>query len=224
MRARRLMLLAALALTVLVQIPPFEHFARQSFGAHMLQHVVLMSFVPPLLLLGLPQARRLDVEPWSAWLGIAIVMGVWHIPWLYDLALRHVALHAAEHVSFVAFGTLFWIPVLCGRLDDVRSLVYVIAGSLPGWILALVLTFAQRPLYPAYASQAHRLGGLGALADQQVAAGVMVAIGSIPYAIAVFVYLYRWLGAERLPARTNAIRQAPVSVATTKIAASKLAK
>jgi cytochrome c oxidase assembly factor CtaG len=192
-----MLLAGALVLTVLVQIPPCERLARESLGAHMLQHVVLMSFVPPLLVLGRPRALRLNVEPWSAWLGIAVVMGIWHIPLLYDLTLRHAALHAAEHVSFLVFGTVFWIPVLCGRLDDLRSVVYVIAGSIPGWILALVLTFAQRPLYPAYAALPHRLGGLSALSDQQVAAGVMVAIGSIPFAIAVFVYLYRWLGSER---------------------------
>ena len=217
-------MLSAVALAVLVQIPPSEQLARESFGAHMLQHVVLMSFVPPLLLLGWPRARRFHVEPWSAWLGIAVVMGVWHIPWLYDLTLRHVALHVAEHASLIAFGILFWIPVLFGRLDALRSVVYVIAGSVPGWILALVLTFAQRPLYPAYAALPHRLGGLSALADQQAAAGVMVAIGSIPFAIAVFVYLYRWLESERTPARTKATLQAPMSVATTNIAASKFMK
>ena len=192
-----MLLAGALVLAVLVQIPPAEHLAQESLGAHMLQHVVLMSFVPPLLVLGLPRAWLLRVEPWSAWLGIAVVMGIWHVPWLYDLTLRHVALHAAEHASFLVFGTLFWIPVLCGRLDDLRSLVYVVAGSIPGWILALVLTFAQRPLYPAYAALPHRLWGLSALGDQQAAAGVMVAIGSIPFGIAVFVYLYRWLGSER---------------------------
>ena len=192
-----MLLAAALALAVLVQIPPYERFARESLGVHMLQHVVLMSIVPPLLVLGRPRVLRLDVEPWSAWLAIAVVMGIWHIPWLYDLALRHVALHAVEHASFLVFGTLFWIPVLCGRLDELRSLVYVVAGSVPGWILALVLTFAQHPLYPAYAALPHRLGGVSALSDQQIAAGVMVAIGSIPFGIAVFVYLYRWVGAER---------------------------
>ena len=191
------LLAGALLLALLVQLPPFERAAQESLGAHMLQHVVLMSFVPPLLVLGRPRAWRLHVEPWSAWLGIAVVMGVWHIPWLYDLALRHVALHAAEHASFVLFGTLFWIPALCGGLDELWSLVYVVTGSITGWILALVLTFAQHPLYPAYAALPHRLGGLSALGDQQVAAGVMVAIGSIPYGIAVFVYLYRWLGSER---------------------------
>lgn len=187
----------ALLLAVLVQVPPAEHLAHESFGAHMLQHVVLMSFVPPLLVLGRPRGLRLNVEPWTAWLGIALVMGVWHIPWLYDVALRHVALHALEHASLVVFGTLFWIPVLCGRLDSLRSVVYVIAGSVPGWVLALVLTFAQHPLYPAYAARPHRLGGLSAVADQQAAAGVMVAIGSVPFAIAVFVFLYRWVGTDR---------------------------
>jgi putative membrane protein len=198
MRNPRPWLLAgALVLAVLVQSPPCERLARESLGAHMLQHVVLMSFVPPLLVLGRPRGMRLNVEPWSAWLGITVVMGIWHIPWLYDLTLRHVVLHAVEHVSFLVFGALFWIPVLCGRLDDLRSVVYVAAGSIPGWILALVLTFAQHPLYPAYEALPHRLGGLSAISDQEVAAGVMVAIGSIPFGIAVFVYLYRWLGSER---------------------------
>jgi cytochrome c oxidase assembly factor CtaG len=188
---------AAVLLAVLVQIPPAAHLAQESFAMHMFQHVVLMSFVPPLLVLGRPRGLRLNVEPWTAWLGIALVMGVWHIPWLYDLALRQAWLHALEHASLIVFGTLFWIPVLCGRLDSLRSVVYVIAGSVPGWVLALVLTFAQHPLYPAYAALPHRLGGLSAVADQQAAAGVMVAIGSIPFAIAVFVYLYRWVGTER---------------------------
>jgi cytochrome c oxidase assembly factor CtaG len=193
-KARAMLLAGALVLAVLVQIPAAERLAGESLGAHMLQHVVLMSFVPPLLVLG---GLRFDVEPWSAWAGISVVMGIWHIPWLYDLALRNAAVHAAEHASFLIFGTLFWLPVLNGRLDELRSLVYIVAGSIPGWILALVLTFAQRPLYPAYAALPHRLGDLSAISDQQVAAGVMVAIGSIPFAIAVFVYLYRWLGSER---------------------------
>ena len=87
---RPLLLAAAIALAVLVQIPPYERFARESLGAHMLQHVVLMSIVPPLLVLGRPRVLRLDVEPWSAWLAIAVVMGIWHIPWLYYSFQVHI--------------------------------------------------------------------------------------------------------------------------------------
>jgi cytochrome c oxidase assembly factor CtaG len=197
MRFTRLALLAAVALTLVVLLPPFDRWAGESLAAHMLQHVVLMSFVPPLLILGLPMLR-LPVVPWLAWLLIAVAMGVWHVPAIYDAAVRHAALHAFEHVSYLVLGVLFWLPVLRRGLRDVLSLVYVTTGSVPGWILALVLTFAQRPLYPYYASLPHRLGGLSAVGDQQAAAGVMVAIGSLPFAIAIFVTLYRWLEAERV--------------------------
>ena len=198
MRARSALAAAAL-LVVAVQIPPVEHWSDDSLAMHMLQHVVLMSFVPPLLVLGLPRLRS-ALPVWLAWPAIALVMGVWHIPAVYDAAVRLPALHALEHVSYVVLGVIFWLPVLRRGLADLWSLAYVTAGSVPGWILALVLTFAQRPLYPLYAGSQHRLGGLSAVADQQAAAGVMVAFGSVPFAVAVFVTLYRWLDAERASA------------------------
>ena len=67
---------------------------------------------------------------------------------------------------------------------------------LVGWVLAIVLAFAPSPLYSAYASLAHRPGGLSALADQQIAAGVMWVPGSLAYTIAFIVFVYRWLGPE----------------------------
>jgi putative membrane protein len=197
LRYSRLALVAAVALTLVVLLPSFDRWVTESLAAHMLQHVVLMSFVPPLLVLGLPQLR-VRIAPSLAWLLIAVDMGVWHVPVIYDAAVRHAALHAVEHISYLVLGVLFWLPVLRRGLRDIWSLVYVTTGSVPGWILALVLTFAQRPLYPYYASLPHRLGGLSAIGDQQAAAGVMVAIGSLPFAIAVFVTLYRWLEAERV--------------------------
>lgn len=196
MRPRRLTLLAAGALTLVVLLPPIDRWARESLAVHMFQHVVLMSFVPPLVVLGLPRLR-VRIAPWVAWLLITVDMGVWHVPAIYDAAVRHPALHAVEHVSYIVLGVLFWLPVLRRGLADIWSLVYVTTGSVPGWILALVLTFATRPLYPFYVALPHRLGGLSAVGDQQAAAGVMVAIGSLPFAIAVFVTLYRWLEAER---------------------------
>lgn len=196
MRSPRVALAAAVVLTLVVLLPPLERWSGESLAAHMLQHVVLMSFVPPLVVLGVPRLR-VRVAPWLGWLAIALDMGLWHVPALYDAAVRNPALHALEHVSYLVLGVVFWLPVLRRGLADIWSLAYVTTGSVPGWILALVLTFAQRPLYPLYASLPHRLGGLSPIGDQQAAAGVMVAIGSIPFALAVFVTLYRWLEAER---------------------------
>jgi cytochrome c oxidase assembly factor CtaG len=195
-RLQRFTLAAVVVLTVGVLVPPLDRWSSESLAVHMLQHVVLMSFVPPLVVLGLPRLH-VRIAPWLAWLLIAVAMGVWHVPAVYDAAVRHAGLHALEHLSYVGLGVLFWLPVLRRGLADIWSLVYVTTGSIPGWILALVLTFAQRPLYPRYAALPHRLGGLSPLGDQQAAAGVMVAIGSLPFAIAVFVTLYRWLEAER---------------------------
>lgn len=214
------------ALLVLVLSPPFDRAADTSLTVHMLQHVVLVSFVPPLVVLaapwlplwrGLPLglrravARRLLAlrpllrlaEPWPAWLLINVDLAVWHVPALYDLTLRSEPAHALEHATFLVFGVLFWLAVIDSppfhaRLDELRRALYVTAGAATGWLLALVLTFDPTPLYGAYAALPHRWGGFSALADQQLAAGVMIGIGAIPYTIAVFVHLYRWLDESRL--------------------------
>jgi putative membrane protein len=220
----------ALALVELVLNAPLDGWADTSLAAHMLQHVVLLSFVPPLTVLaapwipiwrGLPLALRRPlaravvalpgavrgglrgcVAPAPAFLLVTIDLGLWHVPWLYDLTLRNEAVHDAEHLSFLLFGIFFWIPVLDSpplhrRLDELRAAFYVTAGATAGWVLGLVLALASAPLYPAYADLPRRLGGISALADQQLAAGVMIGVGAIPPSVAVFVLLYRWLDEGR---------------------------
>jgi putative membrane protein len=252
---RRTVLFAvALVLIDVALCPAFDRFADESLTMHMLQHVVLMTIVPPLVVLAAPwltiwravplEARRSLahgvvalpavvrrglrglVAPLPAWLLINVDLGIWHVPWLYDLTLRNAVVHGVEHTSFLLFGTLFWIPILDSpplhaRLGQLRRAVYVTAGAATGWVLALVLAFAPTPLYPAYAALHHRLGGLSALGDQQFAAGVMLGIGSIPFTIAVFVFIYRWLDEER-PAvtRPTALTTSPVRYGKTKSARS----
>jgi cytochrome c oxidase assembly factor CtaG len=242
-RARRALAFgASLILLDVVLCPAFERVADESLAGHMLQHVVLMSVVPPLVLLaapwltiwrGLPLELRRSLARWvvtlpapmrrglrglvaplPAWLLINVDMGIWHVPWLYDLTLRSAPVHYVEHATFLLLGVLFWIlvldsPPLRARLGQLQRVVFVTAGATVGWLLALVLAFAPTPLYPAYAALGHRLGGLSALGDQQLAAGVMLGIGSIPFTIALFVFLYRWLDEER-PARPRLSREEAV--------------
>lgn len=118
------------------------------------------------------------------------------------MTLQNAVVHDVEHASFLVLGTLFWFPILDSpplhaRLGQLQRAAYAAGGAATGWILALVLAFASTPLYPAYAALRHRLGGLSALGDQQLAAGVMLGIGSIPFTIAVLVFVYRWLDDER---------------------------
>jgi putative membrane protein len=224
--------LAGVAAIVLVLGPTFDHWADELLWAHMLQHVVLMSFAPPLIVLGapwIPVWRGLPLglrrplarfavrlpgivragfhslrDPYVVFVLVSVDLAVWHLPALYDLTLRNNAVHYSEHALFVALGLLFWLQVLDSpplhpRLTALWRAGYTTAGAATGWLLALVLAFAPTPIYPAYASLAYRSGGLSALSDQELAAGVMIGIGAIPFSVAVFVLIYQWLDEERPP-------------------------
>jgi cytochrome c oxidase assembly factor CtaG len=142
-------------------------------------------------------ARRLGA-PACAWVLFNVNLWLWHLPAAYDATLRAQALHDVEHLTFLVLGVVFWAqviesPPLRPRLDMARRVGYVVAAAASSWLLAVVLAFAGSPLYPAYAALDARPGGLSALADQQIAAGIMWGPGSIPYAIFVFTALYAWL-------------------------------
>ncbi|MGH2877170.1 MAG: cytochrome c oxidase assembly protein, partial [Solirubrobacteraceae bacterium] len=119
-------------------------------------------------------------------------------PYLYDLTLRNQDVHDLEHLSFLVFGVLFWAqvvdsPPLRCRLAHLQRAAFVLSAMVVGWLLAIVLAFAGAPLYAPYAALATRPGGLSALGDQQLGAGVMWGPGTVPFAIALFALLYRWL-------------------------------
>jgi putative membrane protein len=134
----------------------------------------------------------------GAWVLFDLDLGLWHVPALYELTLRNTGVHYAEHISFVLLGMLFWSQVIESppfhpRLNPFGRVLYTTAGATASWLLAVVLALATVALYPAQ-SAGH--GGLSALADQQLAAGVMLGPGSIPYAIVIFYWLYVWLGTD----------------------------
>ena len=103
---------------------------------------------------------------------------VWHLPFLYDLTLRNELVHDCEHALFLGTGLVFWVhllPAATGRpaLPDGTRVAYGTAALLVSWVLAVVIALATEPLYSHYASLATRPTGVSALADQQLAAGVM---------------------------------------------------
>jgi cytochrome c oxidase assembly factor CtaG len=95
-----------------------------------------------------------------------------------DYALTHQVVHDLEHLSFVIVGMLVWIqlvdPARRRELGLTGKLALAIALFAAGQILADVLIFAMRPLYPSYADQPDRLLGLSPLQDQRLAGLVMM--------------------------------------------------
>jgi putative membrane protein len=137
-------------------------------------------------------------SPLPSFVAFSVVLLAWHLPALFDATLRSSALHALEHTLFFCTAILFWkqvipSPPLRTPLVAAQRAAYAIGGMIVSWVLAVVLALAPHPLYGFYAHRASRPGGITALADQQLAAGVMWVPGSITFLIVVFVYIHRWL-------------------------------
>ncbi len=137
-------------------------------------------------------------RPLPSFLAFSVVLLAWHVPVLFDATLHSTTLHALEHSLFFCTAVLFWkqvipSPPLRTRLVAAQRVLYVIGGMIVSWALAVVLALAPNPLYGFYAHQASRPGGISAIADQQLAAGIMWVPGSITFLIVVFVYVHRWL-------------------------------
>jgi putative membrane protein len=127
--------LSGLAVLWLAIGSPVDGFADALLSVHMIEHLLLMSVVPPLLLYALPVVpllrglptgvrrrivgplvrtpafRRLAhwlVTPVVAWMAMNLTFLGWHIPGAYDFALEHENWHAVEHLCFLATSIFFW--------------------------------------------------------------------------------------------------------------------
>jgi putative membrane protein len=217
----------ALLVLAIALASPLELAASSVFAAHMVQHLLLMLVVAPLLVCGRPvvvlgqamplrgrrqfvrvrarppvrAARDALFHPVSVWVIGAVVLWAWHLPALYEAALRHDALHAFEHASLLASSVLVWAVAL-GRAR--RSLAIpaasglLLATALQSGALGAVLALAQRPLYPVHGSVAPSWG-LTPLEDQQLAGGLMWVPPGIVYTVVIAGLLARWLGSFELP-------------------------
>ena len=202
---------AGVALLVLALASPIAELAEERlFSFHMLQHVFLGDLAPLALLAGLTgpilrpvlaYAHRLRAlaHPLVALPLWAVNLYVWHLPVLYEAAVRHEAVHALEHVCFFAAGTIIWLPVLETLpapewFGTGWKFGYIAAVRGVETILANVFLWAGRPFYRVY-EDAPRLWGISPLHDQGLAGTVMMIEGSL-VTIAALAWLFLRLAAE----------------------------
>jgi putative membrane protein len=194
-RWRSLSFATGIAFLFAALVSPVHGLGKEVLCMHMLQHVLLGDLAPLFLLLGLDGAL---LRPLLAVPGVArlralanplvalpvwtLTLLVWHLPALYDAAVRHEVVHALEHMSFFAAGIALWLPVLetlpapewfgtgakLGYVVGVRS-VEMVLGNVLLWV-------AAAPLYGAYAG-GH--GSLSAATDQELAGAVMLVEGTL---------------------------------------------
>ncbi|HVA31725.1 MAG TPA: cytochrome c oxidase assembly protein [Gaiellaceae bacterium] len=206
-RPPRLRIAAATVGLVLVFLAFFtqlQPLALHTFlWAHLLQNVVLAEWAPALLVLAIPPAlaaRARGLAPFRplvalpAWVGTYFV---WHLPWVYDFALRHPhsVLHV-EHLTYLAAGVALWWPVVHGAYSAGAKAAYLFVAFVLASPLGLVLALVPRPIYSFYA-HASRTWGPGPLVDQQIA-GVTMAVEQAVVFFAVFAwFMLRFLREEQ---------------------------
>ena len=144
---------------------------------------------------------RVLARPPGAWLVFSVTLVFWHLPDPNDLTLRNGYARLLADLTFLVSGIFFWNQVTgssraTSPAPYSRRIGYVASAMLANVGLAVFLAFAQHPLYAPYADLAHRPGGISALADQQIGAGVMWAAGDLPFAIALALLVHHWLAAH----------------------------
>ena len=185
---------------------------EELFSFHMLQHVVIGDLAPLCLLAGLngpilrpllalrPVERlRVLANPLVALPLWAANLYLWHMPFLYEAAVDHDAVHALEHICFFTAGAIMWLPVLETLpapewFGTGAKLGYIAVVRLVETALGNVFVWSGTVFYPVYAT-GDELWGVSPLRDQGLAGAVMMIEGSI-VTIAALAWLFLRLAEE----------------------------
>ena len=167
--------------------------------------------IPP----GVAPVVRCLTRPLIALVAFNLVFAAWHIPGLYEWALRDRTMHNLEHVTFLATSILMWWPLLSPlrefpRLTPGLQTLYLLALSLVQLPVFAYVTFTHRVLYPTYET-APRLVPLTPLADQQLGGILMKVAGMVVLFAMLVIAFWQWYRldtpwqAPRLPQRREPI-------------------
>ncbi len=192
-RWRAACFLAGTTVLLLALTSPIDPIGEQGlFSVHMGQHMLLGDLAPLLIVLGvtgpvlrpalarrsIQQLRRIT-HPVSSLIIWAAITLIWHVPAMYEAALRSDIVHAAEHASFFTAGFLMWgalVETLPGPewFGTGAKLGYVAAVRVVTTVLGNIFWWAGTPIYGIYGDDT-AAWGLSPLQDQALAGTVMMA-------------------------------------------------
>ncbi len=232
-RSRTIAWMAGLVTLEIALQSGFALYDTTLFSWHMVQHLLLTMAAAPLLVLGAPITLILRVSshetrvrwilpvlhsriigfvshPVVSWTAFTVVMWTTHLTPFFDLALRSPPVHELEHAIFLSVGLLFWWPVIGPdpsphRMSFPAKLLYLFLQMPQNTFLAMVIFFADSPLYPYYV-QVVRTWGPTPLLDQQGAGAIMWVSGDLMFLIAILGVLWEWWKAEEVETVRDARR------------------
>jgi putative membrane protein len=201
---------ALLVLFVALNGPLHNLSDNYLFSAHMAQHLLLTLVFPPLLLYGTPAhvvrpllrprwvlaVGRVVTRPLAAASLFTAPIVLWHVPALYEAALRNHDLHIVQHLVFLTTAVIMWWPILSPvpelpRIQHLMQMLYLFLLGIPMSVTGALITLSSSVLYPFYAA-APRVGALSPLDDQQIGGLLMWVLGGLMLWIVMSVIWFRY--------------------------------
>jgi cytochrome c oxidase assembly factor CtaG len=170
-----------------------EHLLLGDVGALLLVLGLTGPMLAPVLRIGLFNRLRVLANPAVAFPLWAVDLYAWHIPVLYEAALRHAGVHALQHAMFLGFGFNMWMALL-GPLptpswfSNLARLLYIVAVRLTGAVLGNLFLWSGTVFYDFY-RHGDALHGISPLADQNIAGAVMMVEESL-LTLGLFCWLF----------------------------------
>lgn len=181
------------------------------FSMHMVQHNIFMYPVPWMILAGIPVwmaeywlnksgaigqwAYKVLKHPVPACLLFNLIFTLWHIPFLYDWALKDRMVHNVEHFTMITSSIILWLPtwnpIKRDRPIYPLQMMYLIALAIAQLPVFAYVTFSKNVLYPTYA-YAPRLTSLTAHADQQLGGVIMKITAMLVLFVSFFGIAMAW--------------------------------
>ena len=196
---------------------PLHGLGDDLLSAHMAQHLLIADLAAPLLLAGArnpvlgfllprpalmtlarsPLRRIFDLlkRPTVAVPVYVLVLYGWHFAVLFEATVRYPLVHALQHMSFVAIGVLVWWSALEPKRRRLRGelwkVPYLIGARMAGMLLGMSFVLIRVPIYTGVYAESDRGHGLDALADQQTAGAMMVALDLLIMVFALSFFFFR---------------------------------
>lgn len=201
---------------------PIGSLADDLLSAHMAEHIllaglrnpVLAFFLPRGVLVPLARRRRLRKafrtvrKPLAAIPIYAAILYGWHLTFAFEGAVRYDLVHVLQHASFVFAGVIVWWSVLEPKRrqlhGDLWKIGHILGARMIGMFLGMAFVLIREPVYTGVYGAGERRG-IDALADQQTAGAIMVAVD---IAIMVFALSFFFWQAAREHDRDEAAARA----------------
>jgi putative membrane protein len=209
---RRVSFWTGIGLVVLALNSPIDSLGEEHFFfIHMLQHVIIGDLAPlcfvagmtgpilrPVLAIRWVEPLRVLAHPLVALPIWAVNLYVWHIPFLYDAALHHSAVHSLEHLLFFTCGCLIWEPVLetlpaPAWFGTGVKIGYLVVVRLVETVLGNVFMWSNSMFYSVYRHAPE--WGITPAHDLNLGGVVMMAEGSA-VTLAVLAWLFLRMAEE----------------------------